>query len=137
METFNSIVGYIFSPFPGRSFGYYILVIVIVIALFLLDLFIRIYIRKNKDDKIFRKLFRGFPSKIELLALSLAGYLIARYFNVAFLSMRMFLYLLLALVVFLIYLLASTYLKDYPEAKKRREDQISKNKYLPRKKKRK
>ena len=136
METFNQIVGYFFSPYPGRAFAYYPLIIAVIVGLLAFSLYLRMRIRKDKKDKTFRKLFRSFPAKLEISASAMTVYVLLRYYNVGFFSMRLMIYIIFATTVILGYYIVITYIKKYPAAKKLRQDQIEKNKYLPRKKKR-
>jgi len=136
METINQIVGYFFGPFPGRAFAYYPHIIVLIVGILAFSLYLRLRIRKDKEDKTFRRLFRNFPGKLEITATALAVYILLRYYNIGFFSMRMMIYLILATTLILGYYIVITYVKKYPAAKKLRQNQMEKNKYLPRKKKR-
>ena len=136
METFNQIVGYFFGPYPGRAFAYYPLLIAVIVGLLAFSLYLRLRIRKDKEDKTFRRLFRSYPVKIEISASAMTVYLLLRYYNVGFFSMRLMIYLISATTLILGYYIVITYIKKYPAAKKLRQNQMEKNKYLPRKKKR-
>lgn len=137
METLNQIVLYFFSPNPGRVFNYYILIGALITLFILLTVLVYLYVRKNKEDKAFKKLFRNYPTKFLILAGLLGIYLILRYNYVPFFSMRILLYVLLGSSVYVIYAAIHTYLKKYPEEKERREKRMELNKYIPRKKRRK
>jgi hypothetical protein len=135
MSFINDFVAYVFTPFPGKNFSYYTAVIVLIIILIGGSVLIRLYGRKNKDDKAFKKVVRPYKSKLDLLSAFLIIYLLCRYFGIPLLSMRFLLYILLAVTVITICLLIKKYIKDYPKLKKHRAEQLEKNKYIPRKKK--
>ena len=135
MDTFNNIIIYIFGPMPGPTFNYYYFVLGLVIVLLILSIGIIFYIKKNKDNKAFKKLFRGYPSKILLLTTVLAIYLPARYYRVPFFSMRALLYIVIAVIIYLLVKIVLTFIKEYPVEKKKRDERTEKNKYLLKKKK--
>lgn len=137
MQMLNDFILYLFSPSPGRAFQYYYFIGAIIAILTVLGIVLRVYIKKNRDDKTFRKLFKKYPSKLWTLAVIFALYLFVRYSYVPFFSMRFLLYILLGVTVYLGYQIINTYLKVYPEVKKLREKQHQKNRYKINKKKRK
>jgi uncharacterized membrane protein SirB2 len=131
METFNQVVLYFFSPLPGRDFDYYIPLIGLIAAILIASFYISIYIKKNKDNKAFKKTFRGFPSKLQLMAFLLGIYVLFRYYYVPFFSMRFILYILILITFYLLYLLAQAYRKTYPAEKEMRAHRQKVNEYLP------
>lgn len=135
MQTINDIISYVFHPNPGRSFSYYIVLLALIVFFLGFSIFLKIYIKKNKNDKAFKKLFRNYPGRFQLVTLFLILYLFFRYYAVVFLSMRIFLYIILLSGVMVIYAMGNAYLKKYPMEKKRYEEQNVKNKYLPGKRK--
>ncbi|MBU0667724.1 hypothetical protein KJ951_02705 [Patescibacteria group bacterium] len=138
MDILNTFVLYLFNPIPGRPFEYYYLVGIIVLLLLGLGIFIRVYNRKNKEDRIFRKLFKKYPSKLWTMAIALAIYLLARYNYIPFFSMRLLFYLIAATTLYLIYDIINSYLRKYPAAKKLHHEQMALNRYkISRKKKKK
>ena len=137
MDTFNEIVIYLFHPTPGRAFGYYYFITALILLLTGLGIFLRIYIKKNREDKTFKKLFRKYPMKLWTLALVLALYLLVRYYYVPFFSMRVLFYTVLGITLYLFYQIINTYLKTYPAEKKRRDERTVQNRYKIKKKKRK
>lgn len=121
MQMFNSFFIYLFSPTPGRAFQYYNFIVILIVVLTILGIVLRVYIRKNRDDKPFRKLFKKFPSKLWILAILFTLYLLVRHYYVPFFSMRFLLYILLGATIYLAYKIINIYLKTYPEEKKLRE----------------
>jgi len=134
MQPIYSLISYIFDPLPPGSFGYYIVLAVLATIIFGFSFYLRLHIRKDKENRIFRRLFRGFPLKMETVAIIIAINLLARYYHVAFLSMRLVLFLTLVAAAYLAYRIGDTYLKQYPLEKKRHHEQMEKNRYIPRKK---
>lgn len=135
MQTLTNLITYVFHPNPGRTFSYYIILIILIALMLGFSVFLRIHIKKNKEDKAFKRLFRDFPGKLQLISFFLIIYLFFRYYSAVFLSMRIFLYMILLSTACVIYMMVNAYLKKYPLEKKRHEEQISRNKYLPGKKK--
>lgn len=137
MQMFNSFFIYLFSPTPGRAFQYYNFIVILIVVLTILGIVLRVYIRKNRDDKPFRKLFKKFPSKLWILAILFTLYLLVRHYYVPFFSMRFLLYILLGATIYLAYKIINIYLKTYPEEKKLREKRHDQNRYTIKKKKKK
>lgn len=134
METFNQIVLYFFSPLPGREFLYYIPITILILGLFILSLYLSVYSRKHKDNKAFKKTFRSYPGKLQLMAVLLGIYGLLRYYYVPLFSMRFLLYVLVAITIYVLYSLIQAYRKKYPMEKDRRITRASMNEYLPKKK---
>jgi uncharacterized membrane protein SirB2 len=134
MQYIYDAIGYIFDPLPPRNFAYYIVLAVIVALLLALSFYIRFYIRKNNQDKTFRRLFRGYPSKLETIAVIIGICLFARYYGVSFLSTRVLLFTTLVIMIWLLYRIVIVYLKTYPAQKKQHHELMERNKYLPKKK---
>jgi heme O synthase-like polyprenyltransferase len=136
METFNNIIIYIFSPAPGRVFGYYYYITALIIILLVVAAGIKTYAKKNKDNKAFRKLFKSYPSKLILIAAILAIYLPARYYHIPFFSMRFLFYATIVVTMLLFVKIGVTWFKKYPAEKKKRDERATRNKYIIKKKKR-
>jgi len=134
MQYIYNALSYIFDPIPPRSFAYYLVLAVIAVLLVAFSIYIRIYIRKNNQDKTFRRLFRGYPAKLETVAAVIAVCLLSRYYGVAFISTRILLFVTLLSLIYLLYKIVAVYLKTYPEQKKQHQELMEKNKYIPRKK---
>ena len=134
METFNQIILYFINPTPGKTFGYYILLIVIILFLIGLSIYIKL---ESKKDKAFKKTLKKYITPLNTLSFLTLLYLIFRYYYVPLFSMRLFLYILLASIIYEIYAITKTYYKTYPKEQKRREERNNQNKYIPKKKKRK
>ena len=137
MDIVNQTILYFFSPNPGREFQYYILLGILIAIFIALTVLIYLYAKKHKDDKAFKKLFRNYPTKFIILAVLLGLYMLLRYNGVPFFSMRFLLYILIGSCIFVVAMAVKTYLKKYPEEKKRRDDRMALNKYIPKKKKKK
>ncbi len=134
MQSFYNFITYIFSPVPPREFHYYIPLAVLAAILVAVSVYIYFHIKKNKEDKTFKRLFRSYPLKFETVAAVIAICLLSRYYGVVFLSTRILLFITLVVAAYLIYKMVRTYLKDYPAVKKHYHEQMEKNKYLPRRK---
>ena len=133
MSLVTTILTYFFSPIPSGKFKFMILLIVLAAAALLCSIALRFYLKQQKEDKIFRKLFRDLPGKLQLVAILEGIYIFARYEQMAFLSMRITNYIILGTGLYLIIRSAQTYFQVYPAEKKRHLEQLHLNKYLPRK----
>lgn len=136
MQHIYNALSYLFNPLPPRHFAYYLALAVTIVLLLVFSIYIRIYIRKNNQDKIFRRLFRKYPAKLETIAVVIALCLLSRYYSVAFISTRIILFIALASLIYLLYKIVTVYIKTYPEQKRQHQELMEKNKYLPRKKRR-
>ncbi len=135
MQSVNQFINYVFDPLPPSTFFYLIPLIVFSVLFLAFSVFLRLRIKRAKDDKPFRRLFRAWPGRIETVTGILATYLLSRYFHIAFLSTRFLLFLILITSGYIIYRLLRAYLIEYPLEKKRHSLQMEKNKYMPGKKK--
>jgi uncharacterized membrane protein SirB2 len=135
MSTFKTLLLYFFEPLPSGPFKYLIIISVIAAIFLIGSIGLRFIIRKKKEDKIFKKMFRSLPGKLLIIAIFLGIYLFSRYARIPFLSMRVLEYLILAIAAYLIIQNIRKYLLDYPKAKEKHLEKIESNKYLPRKKK--
>jgi uncharacterized membrane protein SirB2 len=134
MQSIYNAIGYVFNPLPPRYFEYYLLLTVIIVVLLCFSVFMRVYIRKNNQDKTFRRLFREYPPKLETISVVIAICLLARYYGVAFISTRILLFAAILVMIYYVYKIVIVYLKKYPEQKRQHHELMKKNKYLPRKK---
>jgi amino acid transporter len=135
METIYKALTYIFQPLPVASFKYYIPLTILCAVLLTGAVYLKILVRRKKDDKTFRRAFRGFPSKLITVAIILAIYLASRYYNIAFISARIILIITLGVICYFLYRMIRVYFRDYPLQKRQHKQQMEKNKYIPGKKK--
>ena len=135
MDTLKNLVKYIINMDPGRDFNYYIVLFVLAALLIGASIYFFVTIKQNKDDKMFRKLFKKYIVKLPILAACFLLYTGARYTQIPVLSARLVLYILLAILAIYIYKIVNSYLNVYPQMKKRHDEQVSGNKYLSKKKK--
>lgn len=133
MSIILNILGYFFSPLPTGPFNYMWLLIAFTIIGFACSIFLRVVIKKKKDDKIFKKHFRSLPGKLQNLAICEAIYIFARSQKMPYLSMRFLNYIILGAALYIILKYLQLYFKDYPEIAKKHKEQLALNKYLPRK----
>lgn len=131
MDIFNKIVIYLFNPAPGRIFSGYTLLGILAVLFIVAGIAITIYAKKNKEDKSFKKLIGRYPSKLYILAILILTYTFFRYYGVVFFSMRVMLYVLLLVCVYVIYVIIRTYVKKYPADKQSRIKQMEANKWVP------
>lgn len=135
MQPLYTFLNYFFEPLPTGPFQYRNGLIALVIITLLVSIALRVYLKKQREDKILRKLFRDLPGKLQGFAITEAIYLAVRYEHMQYLSMRILHFLILAYGVYTVLKAAQSYLKTYPAGKKHRDHQMKLNQYLPRKKK--
>lgn len=136
MPSLLNIIQYFFDPLPVGPFKYMYFFIVLAALSLIASVALRFYLKKQKEDKIFKKLFKDLPGKIQLFAILEAAYVFVRFERMPYLSMRFLNYCVLAYGIYLAVHYAQLYFKVYPSEKKHREHQLKINKYLPRKHKR-
>lgn len=136
MDFLINLVKYFFDPFPPEAPETRLALIIITILILALSIGIRLYLKKKKEDKIMRKLFKNIPGRIQNIAVALGLYIGFRYAGVPFVSMRIIQYIIFAIFLYFLIQAAIIYKKEYPLAQSRKLEQAQKNKYLPGKKKR-
>lgn len=135
MSFISNIFEYFFAPIPSGPFKYiYVLAAAAVLAV-AGGIALKILIKRQKEDKMFKKLFRTLPGSLILFGLLESIYVLARFERMPYLSIRFLNYLILGYGLYLVVHYVQLYVKIYPVEKKHREEQLKKNKYLPRKKK--
>jgi hypothetical protein len=133
MSVFTTIFTYLFDPLPAGPFRFIYAFVALVVLVLAAGITLKIMLKKWKEDKIFKKLFRDLPGKLFIIALLEGIYVLVRYERMAYLSMRFLNFLILAYVVYVGVYYANMYFKEYPAQKKHHEEQLKLNKYLPRK----
>ena len=133
MQQISDFFSYVFNARPSEHFNYYIALGILCAVMFGFSVFLRIWFKKNREDKTLKRALRGYIGKLQLLSVLLAFYLFFRYTGVAFLSVRALLYILLLCTAILAYKMVKTWLKDYPAMKKHHNEQVARNKFIPRK----
>ncbi len=135
MRTLSNIFGYFFSPNPGKQFIYYYPLIALALALTIFSIYLMMLLKNKKDDKTFKRLFRSYPRKLQIIAFTILLYLGCRYTQIYFLSSRFILAIILIIIGVTAYFMVNSYINKYPQEKKKHHEQMEKNRYMPRKKK--
>lgn len=126
METIKNVLAIVFDPTPPASIysnAFFILSALLLAGGIILKIAIH---KKKKTDKAFKNQFKKYPAKLIFFAIFLTLYTLSRNYHIAFLSMRIFLYALMAGLVWLLYGMIRTFTHDYPIDKKHREQQMKK-----------
>ena len=134
MTYLLTLLTYFFEPLPSGPFKYMNILIAVAATCIVAAIALRIYLKKQKEDKIFRKLFRELPGKLLFFALTELVYVLVRYERMPYLSIRFLNYMILAYGLYILVMSAKNYLKIYPAAKQHHDNQVKMNQYLPRKK---
>ncbi len=138
MENVKSFLYYFVDSTPGSQFTYQIPVIIIAAALIIGSIvFSGYYKKKKKSDFAFKRLFKHMPRNMMLMGILFVLLLIVRYENIPYFAMRLWLYLSLILLLYLVYRYVRIYTKVYPVEKLNAQPKSKKQekKYLPNKKK--
>lgn len=130
METLNNLFIYLTRINPSHTFNFYLPLTIFVVILAGFSIGLRFYLKKHKKNKPLKRLFKRYPSKIFNCALLLGLYVLSRYYSIAFFSMRLVLYIILAVTAYIIYKMIRAYLKQYPEEQKNYHHQMAKNRYM-------
>ena len=133
MQTITTLLQYFFEPIPAGQYKFMYLFIALAVIGLAASIALRIYLKKHKEDKILRKLFRTFPGKLQTVSICLGLYILVRYEKMPFLSMRFLNYIIIGTAIYLLINAFQLYSQVYPHEKKRHEQQIKANKYVPRK----
>lgn len=143
MNYITSTLKYFFNTTPGSEFKFYIPLIILAGILIIGSVvFSRVYSKKKKYDFAFKRLFKKLSSRFTTIGIILLILIALRYENIPYFSMRIWLYLLLLISLYIIYKYIKTFKVDYPREKENVKVLISKSsketpRYLPHKKKRK
>jgi tellurite resistance protein TehA-like permease len=138
MTYLTNFFHYFFQAVPGNF--KYALPLAIIGGLFILAaiVFTFIYNKRKKSDFAFKRLFKNLSKRFVLIGALLIVYVLIRYENIPYFSMRLWMYLIGALFIYLAYRYIKAYRTEYPKAKANFEmahpGKKTENKYLPNKK---
>jgi CDP-diglyceride synthetase len=138
-----NFISYLLKANPGSEFHYYTPVGVFIALLICAALCMRhVYKSKRKTDIAFRRIFKNSVKILVLFTALFTFLMLARYENIPYFSMRLWLLLGGLGFIFLLFRSIRKYRKEYPELKARlgkRETSETEKKqakrYLPNKKK--
>jgi cytochrome c biogenesis factor len=133
MSIIYEILSYIFSPNPGKPFYYYLFLLILAVLLIAVSIYLSFLVKKSKEDKTFKRLFRKYPANLITVAICILIYLGARYTQVPFLSARFLLFIVLITLIVIAVRISNTYINIYPAEKKKHHELMEKNKYIPKK----
>ncbi|PKL36970.1 hypothetical protein CVV38_03745 [Candidatus Peregrinibacteria bacterium HGW-Peregrinibacteria-1] len=141
MNFLQSILSYIFSPNPGANFNYYGLFFGLSIGLIVVATVFHFYYQSQRKENLALKTsFRSLSRNLVIIAIVFLVLIGARYENISFFSMRLFLGLNILALVYLVYKSIKKYLTTYKEnlAKNmsqhhNQKEKKSTRKYLPNK----
>lgn len=137
-----NFISSLFKSSPGVSFSYYPHLLTLAALLIIGSIvFHFIYKKKKKTDVAFKKAFQDVSKRSCIMGILFLALVAVRYQNIPYFSMRLWLYIAVAMVIFYVYKYVKIYTKDYKETKARmHEKQVHTTKqekqYLPHKKRR-
>lgn len=135
MDKFISL-NYYFSPNPGPSFKYGMVLMVFAALLIVAGYVIKIY-RQKTNDKILRKIIKPYSAKLIWFGVVAALMVLLRWEAVTLLSMRFFWIIYFGLLIYSLVNNIKKFYRDYPRKLKQSLSHQTENKYIPTKKKRK
>lgn len=137
MQFIKSMLNYFFESQPGINFKFYMPLIILAVLLIAGGIiFSFIYNKKKKEDLAFKFLFRKFGSNMALMGILFIFLVAVRYENIPYFAMRIWIYLSLLGLLYLIYRYVKKFKVDYPKEKQNHEHHKhvkEENKYLPNK----
>lgn len=120
---------------PDPNFQFTKITVALIILFFAISIAVQVYRKKYAKDPIVKKILKKYPGKLRLFAIILLLLLIFREAGLPFLSMRIWWFALLIYVIFWAVSILRSFKKDYENRLKKAKFKLSKDKYLPRKKK--
>lgn len=118
MEYIKSALSHTFNLNPGMVYGYYTSTILLAVGLIIFGAaFSHYYKLRKKHDFAFKKLFKNVSAKAYLIGALLLAEVAVRYETIPYLSMRIWLYLTLAYLLYLVYKYVQVYRLEYPKEK--------------------
>lgn len=146
MEKITTFLKNIFATDPGPNFKFYIPLIILAGILIVGAIaFSMFYEKKKKTDFAFKRLFAKTSRNLYLMDFLFLFLTAVRYENIPYFSMRLWLYLGLIGLLYMIYRFAKVYRTSYKlesenlaiRAEKTKESKAKAPKYLPNKKRKK
>ncbi len=145
MDKFQSILSYFFVAAPGSNFKYYIPVGLLAAVLIIGGLvFSKIYNQKKKTNPAFKNTFKKVSKHSVLMGLLFVFLMVVRYERIPYFSMRIWIYVSLLFLAFLVYKHVKAFKVDYPRElentkliqKTTEQRKSEQSKYLAKKKRR-
>lgn len=138
MDATKNFFMYFIKSTPGTEFKYYIpLALFAALLLILAVISSVVYRNRKKTDFAYKRLFKNLSRRLILIAILVIVYLLVRYENIPYFSMRLWIYMIGALFLYFAYRYIKTYKIDYPKEKTNftlsHPEKKNENRYLPNK----
>lgn len=134
MEQFLSL-SYYFNTQPDPNFHFTKIIFGLALALIFIGFATEFYRKRKMQDKVARKILRPYPSKLIWYGLIALFLLAVREAGIAYLSMRIWWFVLAAFMLYSGLRLLITYQSQYEKRVKKLKIVGKDDKYLPKKKK--
>lgn len=139
MNKVLAILKYFFATSPAGEFHFYIPLAILIGLLAIASIAQAvIYKNKKKNDFAYKRLFKNLSKRFVTFAVLFLVYILARYENIPYFSMRIWLYVIGLIGLYIAYRYIKKYVVDYPKEKVNFESahpgKKQENKYLPNKK---
>ncbi|MBN1494550.1 hypothetical protein JW911_02295 [Candidatus Peregrinibacteria bacterium] len=95
-------LSYLFSPIPGAAFNYTLWIIIYGSALILAAILLKVFFSMNKNNKALKRTFRSAPGQLVWCGISIIMLALSRSSGIPYLSMRFFLFAVIALSIYYI-----------------------------------
>lgn len=128
-------LSYYFQTQPDANFQFTTITLIIGIALIIFGIIWELYRKKIMTDKVARKILRPYPGKLIRYGFIVLLLLAVREAGIAYLSMRIWWFVLLAFVLFSFLRLLFTYKKESKLRHQKLKKAGKEDKYIPKKKK--
>ncbi len=113
-----NFISLLFKSSPGAQFAYYPHVIGLAVLLIVWSVvFHYIYKSKKKTDVAFKKSFKDVSQRSALMGILFMILVAVRYENIPYFAMRLWLYMAVLFLAYLVYKYVKIYKKDYKEMK--------------------
>ncbi len=126
---------YYFTTRPDPDFQFTKITAALIILFFLLAIGIRIYRKKAAKDPIIKKMIKRYPGRLMTFGVILVFLLLSREAGIPFVSMRIWWFVLMIIVVWWAVKNLLTFRKDYKKRARQTKYRHEQSKYLPKKKK--
>ncbi|MFA6917219.1 MAG: hypothetical protein WC285_00050 [Candidatus Gracilibacteria bacterium] len=138
MSAVKNFFMYFLKSTPGTEFHYYIPLTIFVVLLLIAAIASSfIYRKRKKTDFAFKRLFKNLSKRLVLIAVLFTIYMLVRYENIPYFSMRLWMYLIGVTFLFFAYRYIKAYKVEYPKEKSNFEyshpAKKTENRYLPNK----
>lgn len=123
------ILDYFFRPIPGSPFKFYIPLLILAILLIGLGIYMKKEIKKQKENRAFKKLFNAVPAQCFWIGALLLLNIGARYERFPLVGARFILYIILGFLIYYTIKHIRNYRKKYSKLQEEFKEKPEQKKY--------